>query len=143
MSPLEEKIALAHGLLGKAVQRLEQDPFSAIGCGDMFADLAGDVWRILVAPTEAPKLVGQLRVQHWLGDWAGGVIWLAAPPSDAAHIRNLAAEAKGQAMLLRASAESRALHGLFAPQPPALAALNRAVKAAFDPLALFNPGRLA
>jgi FAD/FMN-containing dehydrogenase len=45
-------------------------------------------------------------------------------------------------MLLRASAESRAMHGLFAAQPPALAALNRAVKAAFDPLSLFNPGRL-
>ena len=141
--PLEEKIALAHGLLGKAVQRVEQDPFSSIGCGDMFADLAGDVWRVMVAPTEAPKLVGQLHVQHWLGDWAGGVIWLAAQPGEAARIRKLAAEAKGQAMLLRASAESRALHGLFAPQPPSLAALNRAVKAAFDPLALFNPGRLA
>jgi FAD/FMN-containing dehydrogenase len=45
-------------------------------------------------------------------------------------------------MLLRASAESRVLHGLYAPQPAALAALNRAVKAAFDPLSLFNPGRL-
>jgi len=46
-------------------------------------------------------------------------------------------------MLLRASAESRAALGLYAPQPPALAALNRAVKAAFDPLSLFNPGRMS
>jgi glycolate oxidase FAD binding subunit len=45
-------------------------------------------------------------------------------------------------MLLRASAASRANLGLFAPQPPALAALSRSVKAAFDPLSLFNPGRL-
>lgn len=141
--PLEEKIALAHGILGKAVQRVEQDPFSAIGCGELFADLDGDVWRLIVAPSEAPKLAGQLNAEHWLGDWAGGVIWLAAPATDAARIRRLAADAKGQAMLLRASAESRALHGLFTPQPPALAALNRAVKAAFDPLSLFNPGRLA
>ena len=54
----------------------------------------------------------------------------------------MAASVQGQAMLLRASAESRATHGLYAAQPPALAALNRAVKAAFDPLSLFNPGRL-
>ena len=45
-------------------------------------------------------------------------------------------------MLLRGSAQSRASLGLFAPQPPALARLGRAVKAAFDPLSLFNPGRL-
>jgi glycolate oxidase FAD binding subunit len=141
-APLEEKIAMAHGLLGDGVQRLEADPFPAIGSGGKFADLAGDVWRVMVAPSDAPRVAKDLNVAHWLGDWAGGVIWLAAPPSEAAHIRKVAAGAKGQAMLLRASAESRALHGLYAAQPPALAALNRAVKAAFDPLSLFNPGRL-
>jgi len=140
--PLEEKIALAHGLLGSAMQRIESDPFPAIGCGDKFADLSGDVWRVMIAPSDAPKVAKDLSATHWLGDWAGGVIWLAAPPSQAAHIRKVAAAAKGQAMLLRASAESRALHGLYAAQPPALAALNRAVKAAFDPLSLFNPNRL-
>jgi len=141
--PLQEKIALAHGLLGGGLQRLEADPFPAIGSGEKFADLAGDVWRIMVAPSEAPHVARQFHAQHWLGDWAGGVLWLAAPPVEASRIRKLAADAKGQAMLLRASAESRTLHGLYAPQPPALAALNRAVKAAFDPLFLFNPGRLA
>ena len=45
-------------------------------------------------------------------------------------------------MLLRADAQTRAQFGLYAPQPPALAALGRSVKAAFDPLSLFNPGRL-
>jgi glycolate oxidase FAD binding subunit len=140
--PLEEKIALAHGLLGQSMQRIENDPFPAIGCGEKFTDLAGDVWRVMIAPSDAPKVVKELNATHWLGDWAGGVIWLAAPPSQAAHIRNVAAGAKGQAMLLRAGAESRALHGLYASQPPALAALNRTVKAAFDPLSLFNPGRL-
>jgi glycolate oxidase FAD binding subunit len=141
--PLEEKIAMAHGLLGGGVQRIESDPFPAIGCGEKFADLSGDVWRVMIAPSDAPRVAKDLNANHWLGDWAGGVIWLAAPPSQAAHIRKVAAAAKGQAMLLRASAESRALHGLYAAQPPALAALNRAVKAAFDPLSLFNPGRLS
>jgi glycolate dehydrogenase FAD-binding subunit len=140
--PLEEKIAMARGLLGAVVQRLEDDMFAAIGSGEKFSDLPGDVWRVMVAPSDAPRVVKELNVQHWLGDWAGGLIWLAAAPSDAARIRNIAAAAQGQAMLLRASPESRTSLGLFAPQPPALAALNRAVKAAFDPLSLFNPGRL-
>ena len=140
--PLEEKIAMAHGLLGGGVQRIESDPFPAIGCGEKFVDLPGDVWRVMIAPSDAPRVAKELNAPHWLGDWAGGVIWLAAAPSQAAHIRKVAAAAKGQAMLLRASTENRALHGLYAGQPPALAALNRAVKAAFDPLSLFNPGRL-
>jgi len=140
--PLEEKIAMAHGLLGGGVQRIESDPFPAIGCGEKFVDLPGDVWRVMIAPSDAPRVAKELNAPHWLGDWAGGVIWLAAAPSQAAHIRKVAAAAKGQAMLLRASTENRALHGLYAAQPPALAALNRAVKAAFDPLSLFNPGRL-
>ena len=141
--PLEEKIALAHGLLGNGISRFDGDPFGPIGCGEKFADIAGDVWRVMIAPADAPRVAKELNARHWLGDLAGGLLWLAAPPSDAAHIRSLAAAAKGQAMLLRASAQSRAAHGLFAPQPSALAALNRAVKAAFDPLSLFNPGRLA
>jgi len=140
--PLEEKIVLARGVLGNAMQHVQDDPFPAIGSGEKFADLAGDVWRVMIAPSDAPHVAKQLNAQYWLGDWAGGVIWLAAPPAEAAHIRKQAADAKGQAMLLRASPESRILHGLHAPQPPALAALNRAVKAAFDPLSLFNPGRL-
>jgi len=142
-APLEEKIAMAHGLLGDGLQRTQDDMFAAIGSGEKFADLAGDVWRVMIAPSDAPRVARELNARHWLGDWAGGLIWLAAHPSDAVRIRAVAAKAQGQAMLLRASPESRAAHGLYAPQPSALAALNRAVKAAFDPLSLFNPGRMS
>jgi glycolate oxidase FAD binding subunit len=141
--PLEEKLAMLHGLLGSVVGRIDSDPFGAIGSGRQFADLPGDVWRVMIAPSDAPRAAKELNVRHWLGDWAGGLIWLAAPPSDAARIRGIAASAKGQAMLLRGSAESRAAYGLYAPQLKPLADLGRAVKAAFDPLSLFNPGRLA
>ncbi|MDB5733652.1 MAG: hypothetical protein JWN16_289 [Alphaproteobacteria bacterium] len=142
--PLEEKVALAHGLLGNAMHRLDDGLglFDRIGNGEVFTDIPGDVWRVMIPQSDAPRIARELNATHWLGDLAGGLLWLAAPPSDAARIRSLAASVQGQAMLLRASAQSRAAHGLFAPQPPALAALNRAVKAAFDPLSLFNPGRL-
>lgn len=142
--PLEEKAAMAHGLLGTQGSRIEDGAalFARIGSGEMFAGVPGDVWRVLAAPADAPRIIADLGDVHWLGDWAGGVIWLAAPPADAPRIRGLAAAVHGQAMLLRASAQQRAALGLYAPQPPVLAALARRVTAAFDPLSLFNPGRL-
>jgi glycolate oxidase FAD binding subunit len=142
--PLEEKAAMARGLLGMEGMRIEDGAalLARIGCGEMFADVPGDVWRVLAAPADAPRLAADLGATHWLGDWAGAVLWLAAPPADAARIRALAAAAKGHAMLLRADSGQRARLGLYAPQPPALADLAKRVKAAFDPLSLFNPGRL-
>lgn len=140
--PLEEKRAMAHGLLGQALGVIDADPFGAIGCGEPFADVAGDIWRVMIAPSDAPRVVKELNVRHWLGDLAGGLIWLAAQPADAARIRRVAAAHQGQAMLLRAAPETRAALGLYAPQQPALTALAQSVKAAFDPLGLFNPGRL-
>ncbi len=140
--PLEEKIALAHGLLGNAMHRINGDPFAAIGCGEKFADISGDVWRVMIPRLDAPRVAKELNARHWLGDLAGAVLWLAADPGQGPRIRAIAEKAHGQAMLLRGSAQSRASLGLFAPQAPALAQLGRAVKAAFDPLSLFNPGRL-
>ncbi len=141
--PLGEKIAMAHGLLGSAMLRFDgEDPFPSIGNGEKFSRVEGDVWRVMIAPSDAPRIAKELGAHYWLGDLAGGLLWLAAPSSDAARIRKIAAGANGQAMLLRASDEVRAAHGLYAPQPPALATLSRSVKAAFDPLSLFNPGRL-
>jgi hypothetical protein len=57
-------------------------------------------------------------------------------------LRAIAARVGGHATLFRASAESRATIPVFQPEPPAHAALTKSVKAAFDPLALFNPGRM-
>ena len=142
--PLEEKVAMAHGLLGRVSARRVEDGiglFSRIGSGALFASAVGDVWRVLVAPADAPRVAKDLNASSWLADWAGGVIWLAAPPQDAARIRDIAAAARGQAMLLRAAPDQRASLGLYAPQPRALAELTARVKAAFDPLSLFNPGR--
>jgi glycolate oxidase FAD binding subunit len=142
--PLEEKVAMAHGLLGHAQgTRREDGPdlFARIGCGQMFAGIDGDIWRVMLAPADAPRIAKELNAPRWLGDWAGGVLWIAAPPADAARIRAVAAAARGQAMLLRASAGQRAALGLYAPQPRAVAELTARVKAAFDPLSLFNPGR--
>jgi glycolate oxidase FAD binding subunit len=52
----------------------------------------------------------------------------------------LAAELGGSAMLVRARDELRAQ--VFQPLSADLLSLTRGVKAAFDPLGLFNPGRM-
>ncbi len=90
------------------MHRIEEDPFAAIGCGEKFADVTGDIWRVMIARADAPRVAKELNARHWLGDLAGAVLWLAADPSEDPRIRAIAAKANGQAMLLRASAESRA-----------------------------------
>jgi len=43
---------------------------------------------------------------------------------------------------MKADAAKRAALGVFEAEDPARAQLTRSVKAAFDPLGLFNPGRM-
>jgi glycolate oxidase FAD binding subunit len=141
--PLSEKLAAARLLVG-AGEELEQGEsvFAFIGEGSLFRDSELEVWRVTVPPSEAARIAAALNTPLWLGDWAGGLLWIGAEAGDAPRIRALATEAGGHAMLLRAPAARRAALGLYAPQAPALAALTGAVRAAFDPLGLFNPGRL-
>ena len=141
--PLSEKLAAARLLVG-AGEEFEQGEavFSSIGEGALFQNMDLEVWRLTLPPTEAARIATALNAPLWLGDWAGGLLWVGAPAQDAPRIRVLTVEAGGHAMLLKAPAERRAALGVYAPQPPALAALSAAVRAAFDPLGLFNPGRL-
>jgi glycolate oxidase FAD binding subunit len=141
--PLSEKLAAARLLVGDG-EEIEQGEavFTCVGEGTLFRNSELDVWRVTVPPSEAARVAAAIASPLWLGDWAGGLLWIGARAEDAPRIRSLAAEAGGHAMLLRAPAARRAALGLHAPPPPALAAISNAVRAAFDPLGLFNPGRL-
>ena len=70
---------------------------------------------------------------------------LAVDRADAGRRRRAARRAGavgGHATLVRAPDALRAAVDVFPPQPPALVALTRRVKAAFDPDGVFNPGRM-
>jgi len=97
------------------------------------------LWRLSVTPSEAPRVVRELAPEGWFADWAGGQIWLAAAKADPERVRR-AVGAHGHATLVRGDADAR--RQAFQPQPPALAALTRRVKESFDPLRLFNRGRM-
>lgn len=118
--------------------------------GDLALLAAGDtreIWRLSLPPATAPGVVthivnGEPEVE-WLQDQAGGTLWLSCPAgTPAEQIRSALAPDGGHATLWCAGAARRAEVPVFQPQPPALAALTRRVKASFDPRAVLNPGRM-
>ena len=105
------------------------------------------LWRISTAPARGHEVAAAITpAAQMFYDWAGGLIWVAMPygdEPDAASIREAVASVGGHATLVRASASVRASADVFQPQEPALAALSKRVKDAFDPKGVLNPGRMA
>jgi glycolate oxidase FAD binding subunit len=105
------------------------------------------LWRLSLPPTAGSELAAWAAsfAPERLWDWGGGLLWLAPPAdwADAAETVRAAFEGRGgHAMLVRGAEELRRLIPVFNPQPPALAALTRRVKAGFDPKRVLNPGRM-
>jgi glycolate oxidase FAD binding subunit len=112
--------------------------------------LAGDdrpVWRVSTAPMHGAAVAAKAAAAGaaYFFDWAGGLIWIAMPPSDDAGttvIRPAVAAAGGHATLIRAPAAVRAAVAVFDPQDAGVAALTQRVKDSFDPKGILNPGRM-
>jgi len=104
------------------------------------------LWRVSTEPARGGELAAMIAPDaQWFQDWAGGLIWIAMPPSgDAggASIRRALAALGGHATLIRAPAALRAAVDVFEPQPAALAAVTKRVKESFDPKGVLNPGRM-
>lgn len=108
------------------------------------------VWRLSLPPADAPKvwraLTDAVAVAGYM-DWGGGLLWIAADPrladGGAETIRQvLAANGGGHATLIRGPAGLRAGVAVFPPLAEGLAALQRRIKANFDPHNVLNRGRL-
>jgi glycolate oxidase FAD binding subunit len=93
-----------------------------------------NLWRIAV-PSVAPplELTGAQLVE-----WGAGLRWLSSGLS-ASEVRSAARRAGGHATLFRAADKSA---GAFTPPEPVVMRLHGALKRAFDPAGIFNPGRL-
>src|SRR5579862_9769614 len=126
----------------------------AVGDAAPFAGLDGHaVWRISVAPARGAELaltIARSMDIAWFADWGGGLVWAAvaeAADGGAAAIRSAIGgpdrRGTGHATLVKASPGLRRATAVFEPAPPALAALSRRVKLAFDPRHILNPGRMA
>ena len=114
----------------------------------MFQGNKYPLWRVSTVPSKAATLVGNLarkidvRVVY---DWSGGLLWIETPSlTDAAavDIRRQLAEFGGHATLVRAAAAIRKETDVFQPLESPHDVLAAKLKHAFDPVGLFNPGRL-
>jgi glycolate oxidase FAD binding subunit len=109
---------------------------------------AGDaVWRVSVRPSAGPTVFQTLTeafgARGFL-DWGGGLAWIAGPATSEAHavVEATARAAGGVWMLMRAPEPFRAAVQVLPPEPKPLACITQRVKAALDPHAILNPGRM-
>ncbi|CAD5370315.1 glycolate oxidase FAD binding subunit [Rubrivivax sp. A210] len=92
------------------------------------------LWRLSVPATAAPlRLSGEQLIE-----WGGAQRWICTT-APAATLREAAAAAGGHAVMFRGAERAQ---GIFAPLKPPLDRIHRELKKAFDPEAIFNPGRL-
>jgi glycolate oxidase FAD binding subunit len=143
--PLKEKIAALRAILSAySLESIDDGDaiFVQIGAGIPFLHYEGNIWRLSVPQASAAACIDRANAPFWFADWAGGLLWLGLPAAGAPALRAIAARVGGHATLFRASAESRGRIPVFQPESSVHAALMNSVKAAFDPLALFNPGRM-
>ncbi len=116
---------------------------------DLLAGCGEAIWKLSVAPSQAPAILEVVMSRFdidFYADWAGGLVWIAAPsgPAFGAALREaLAAHGSGgyAQMIMCAATDSDSVSP-FQPLSPAHAALHRRVKAAFDPMGVLNYGRM-
>jgi glycolate oxidase FAD binding subunit len=90
------------------------------------------LWRLAVPSVTPPLAVGEQLVE-----WGGALRWTRG--GTMTDLRQIAKRAGGHATLFRGADKSA---GAFAPLEPVLLRLHRALKSAFDPAGILNPGRL-
>jgi glycolate oxidase FAD binding subunit len=104
------------------------------------------LWRVSTTPARGSEFTNMLPPgAQFYFDWAGGLIWVAVPPSHNAGfatVRRAAAATGGHATLVRAPAATRASVDVFEPQKSVLAGVTKRVKESFDPKGVLNPGRM-
>lgn len=96
------------------------------------------LWRLSL-PQTAPVL--ELPFAQLI-EWQGAQRWLWAPASAATPIRAAAARMQGHATLFRAGAEGAPGVRRFDAENPALQAITKRLREAFDPLGLFNQNKM-
>jgi len=97
------------------------------------------LWRLSV-PQTAPVLP---LPYAQLVEWQGAQRWLWAPAWAAREIRAATAAVNGHATLLRADASGALGLPRFDHQSAAIDTITQRLRAEFDPVGIFNPGRMA
>lgn len=134
-----------------AVETLEVDASATLWAdirdAAVFEGTDEAVWRISVPPSAAPALADRLAPlsPRLVMDWGGGLVWAgvaATADAGAARIHAAAKAAGGHATLVRAPETVRGAVDVFSPPAGPLMAIQRKMKASFDPDGVLNPGRM-
>jgi glycolate oxidase FAD binding subunit len=142
---LAEKRAALRALAGHfhLVDLAGENSIRRIDAGSMFENSPLDVWRFDVPTTSVVPLIAKDQPAEWAADWGGSRVYVARTPGHYGQREHAyAAQFEGRCILFRASAETRKRAQVFGPNTESVSALITRVKAAFDPLRLFNPGRM-
>ncbi len=105
------------------------------------------VWRVSVRPSAGARVAASVEAAFGAStmlDWGGGLVWVAGRADAAAHaaVAEAARAAGGVWWLMRGPDALRRAVDVVPPEPPALARITAAVRAALDPAGIFSPGRL-
>jgi glycolate oxidase FAD binding subunit len=100
------------------------------------------LWRINGRPSHCWQIPSALNAPEarWFYDWAGGLIWLAAP-TNPADVRRVTANAGAHATLVRAPESIRSTVPALHPAAAGVEALAARVKSGFDPAGILDPNR--
>ena len=135
-----------HGVPALLAGEASQALWLKVRDAEFFAGEDTALWRVSMMPSRGPEIGAAAasaggRVFY---DWGGGLVWAAMPAGNDAGASALrsAVAGNGHATLIRAPESIRAAVDVFQPEQPAVAALSRAVKDAFDPDHILNPGRM-
>ncbi|MEO0937619.1 MAG: FAD-binding protein [Pseudomonadota bacterium] len=125
------------GLFPEAEVQVEDYPAKVAAGWAMIRDcktlqgVEGDIWRLSVKPSDAPAVLQSLAPQHYLLDWAGGLIWAAVPAGTDVRA---AMHVPGHATRVRGAGPGPQVH----PADAGVARLEAGLRAQFDPRGLFS-----
>jgi len=135
--------ALCEGAASMASEDLALRVISALKDVTPLFDREQDLWRVSLPPTEAARALEELSPASYVADWAGGLLWLEMPTVHSpAAVHACARKLGGHATHIRRSLAHAAVKEIFPVMDPVTQALTLRLKQAFDPLRIFNRGRM-
>ena len=113
--------------------------WAAVRDVDVLHGVDGEIWRISVKPSDAPRVLAALP-EGAAGclDWGGGLIWVACAVGT--DLRAALTGIGGHATLVRASGARRAEMPAFHPEPAPVRMISQGLRGRFDPREILNPG---
>jgi glycolate dehydrogenase FAD-binding subunit len=135
LSGAKAAVAAAIGKLGGSVAVDAEKHWNSVREQTHPAFAGTLLWRLaLPSGAPSPGLDGLRAIE-----WGGALRWYAG---ELDAVRGAAARLGGHAVLYHAPESLRCREGTFASLAPAMLALHRRLKNAFDPCRILNPGRL-